>query len=250
MLFTLRGFRGGVHLSYHKDLTQHKLIRKAKIPSKAIIPLSQHIGNPCRFLVKVGDKVNVGTKLAEAEGFISSPIHSSISGTVRSIANFPHPVIGSCLAAVIEGDGRDELESSIIRKSDVEKLSPDELINIIRDSGIVGLGGAAFPTHVKLTSSRNKSIDSFILNGAECEPYITCDHRLMIEKGKEILKGIAIITKILDITKAYIAIESNKPDAVKVMQEAIREVCSEQTYIEKNEYGERKQRKYSEKPAP
>jgi electron transport complex protein RnfC len=183
----------------------------------------QHTGAPCEPVVKVGDSVKKGEVVGQIEQFITSPVHASISGKITSIDEFAHPVVGRCKAVVIESDGRDESFSSPRENKNPDKLSKKELLDIIKRNGIVGLGGATFPTHVKLSPPREKSIDSLILNGAECEPYLTSDSRLMAEEPKEILKGLEIIVKILDVKNVYIAIEDNKLLAIHAMMEALSE---------------------------
>ncbi len=214
----MRSFRGGVHPPENKKLSSGKEIIPIPPAEILIFPLSQHTGAPCQPVVKKGDKVKRGTLLGTSEKLISSPIHSSVSGTVKSIENNSHPVIGRFQSVVIENDKQDIAEESISPKKNTENLSPNEIIKIIRDSGIVGLGGAAFPTHVKLSPPKEKVIDTFIANGAECEPYLTCDHILMMEMGKEIVEGIKLVRKILNVKRCIIAIEDNKPDAIEQMK--------------------------------
>lgn len=214
----LFNFRGGVHPPENKHLSSGREI--IPIPPSEILmfPLSQHTGSPCTPTVQKGDKVKRGTLIGTSEKLISSPLHSSVSGTVKSIENTPHPVIGRFKSVVIENDKQDIAEETISTK-DIENLSSAEIIKIVKDAGIVGLGGAAFPTHVKLSPPKEKVIDTFIVNGAECEPYLTCDHILMLKKGKEIIEGIKLVRKILNVKRCIIAIEENKPDAIKQMKE-------------------------------
>ncbi len=198
-----------------KEVTQAIAIKEIKPPSEVILPLLQHIGAPSQPNVVVGEKVKVGTKIAEAKEYVSSPIHSSVSGEIKAIESRPHPLLGQYKAIVIESDAQGSLDSAIKDRESISSLSADEIIKIICNSGIVGLGGAAFPTHVKLTPPKEKPIDTFILNGAECEPYLTADYRLMIEKTKEILKGIDLIVRCLGIKQVYIAIEDNRSEAIE-----------------------------------
>ncbi|HIH77791.1 MAG TPA: electron transport complex subunit RsxC [Halobacteria archaeon] len=202
-------------------LSKDKQIEDAKIPEIATIYLQQHIGAPCEPLVKVGDYVSVGEKIGDSKSFVSAPVHSSVSGTVLSIEEKIHPSSGLKRdAIVIESDNKDKW---IDRKkiNDISDFKKDELLQIIRESGLVGLGGAAFPTHVKL-SPKNK-IDTLILNGCECEPYITSDHRLMVEEGEKIVKGAEIFAKILDAENVLVAIEDNKPDAILTIDNIIKD---------------------------
>lgn len=210
-------FRGGVHPAQSKDKTAHKPIRRAPLPKRVFIPLSQHTGAACRPLVKAGQAVRCGEKIAESDKFISSPIHASISGTVAKIEKFPHPVLGRFDAILIESDGSDAKEH-LAPKGDMSSLPSDEIRRLIKEAGIAGMGGAAFPAHVKLTPPEGKKIDTVILNGAECEPYLTCDHRLMLERGREILEGLKIISKLTGAAKTYIAVESNKRDAAEALR--------------------------------
>jgi electron transport complex protein RnfC len=210
-------FKGGIHPKYEK-ITKDKKIEFSKLPSKVIIPLSQHTGAPCDPLVKVGDLVKTGQKIAESQSFVSACIHASISGTVKSIDMFPHPISGKPVKSiVIESDGKDEKIDMPTR--DYENLKVDELKSIIKEAGIVGLGGAAFPSHVKLSPPQDKNIDTLVINGAECEPFLTPDHRLMLEKANELIEGIRIVRKILGVKNTYIGIEKNKPDAIKLLKE-------------------------------
>lgn len=207
-------FTGGTHPPETK-LTEGKKIEVLAPPSSVVIPLHQHTGAPAETLVKKGDHVNVGTKIGEAKGFISATIHSSISGTVKEVGECFHPVTGaSSQAIIIEGDGEDTWDETVKPRQDYMSSSPEELVQIVKEAGIVGLGGAAFPTHVKLSPPKDKPIDVCILNGAECEPYLTADHRIMLERTDDIVEGGKIILKILRCERGYIGIESNKPDAI------------------------------------
>lgn len=215
-------FHGGVHPLTHKNLTSDVAIKRAFIPKKVVLPLSQHTGSPAEPIVKVGDLVKAGSLIAKPTGFVSSAIHASISGKITAIHNSPTPTSNRVLSIFIESQADDDQEIKIRMNQAAGDLTKEELLSIIRDAGIVGLGGAAFPTHVKLSPAKNKTIDTVILNGAECEPYLTCDQRLMAESPKEILKGLEIIIKILDVKTAYIAIEDNKQPAIYAMEKALR----------------------------
>lgn len=210
-------FKGGIYLTDHKESTAHKPSLKAPIPKRIWLPLIQNTGFPCRIIVSVGDNVKVGTKIGEAEGNISAHLHSSISGKVVEINEMNHPLLPTrFLTCVIESDGQDIWEDNI-REQDYTDFSKEELISQIRNAGIVGLGGGAFPTHVKITPLKEKPIDTLIINGCECEPYLTADHRLMLEKSTEIIEGAKILAKILEVTNIIFAIEKNKPDAIEQM---------------------------------
>lgn len=212
-------FRGGVHPGDQKRHTAAKPIEAAPVPQQVVIPVRQHIGAPGTPIVQVGDSVKKGQVIIEANAFVSSPIHASISGTVAEIAVRPHPVFGGCPAVVITGDGRDEWLEGLPVSRDWRTLATDAIKEIIRSHGIVGLGGAAFPTHVKVSPPPDKAIDTLILNGAECEPYLTADHRVMLEYTQTVLTGMQILMKILNLTQGYIGLEANKADAVAALQQ-------------------------------
>ncbi len=215
-------FRGGVHPPGNKEITRDIGVQRAPIPSRVVIPISQHIGAPSKVVVKEGDDVKTGQVIAEASGFVSVPQHSSVTGKVVKIEKMPHPTMGKCDAVVIEKTGDDEWQL-LEPYGNFESFGATELKTRIRDAGIVGMGGAGFPTHVKLSPPENKPIDTLIINGAECETYLTADHRLMLEHADEIVRGIQILMKILNLRKAYIGIENNKMDAVRKMEEACRD---------------------------
>jgi len=213
-------FSGGVHPAGNKQLTAHKATVAAAIPKRAVIPLSQHIGAPTKPLVIIGQEVKKGEKIGETTGFVSAPVHASISGKVVAIGSFPHTLGVDMPSVVIESDEKDEWVTGLKENPDYNLLSPEELKKLVQDAGIVGMGGATFPTHVKLSPPKEKPIDVVILNGAECEPYLTSDHRLMLEKSKEIVDGLKILMRILNVSKGYIGIEANKPDAIEAMTKA------------------------------
>ena len=216
------GFAGGVHPPENK-YTEGIAIETVPSPKKVYIPFSQHTGKPARPLVQKDDVVKIGTKIGESEGFISVPIHASISGKVLALISHPHPVLGTSLCCVIESTG-EEWEEGIKENENYENLTRDELINIIKEAGIVGLGGAAFPTHVKLSPPLEKPIDTLIINGCECEPMLTADHRLMLEQAQGIIGGAKIFQKILGATNLFFGIEDNKKDAVEIFIEEGLEV--------------------------
>ena len=213
----LLSFRGGVHPPHFKEPTSRLKVENAVEPKVVTIPLSQHIGAPCEPLVKPGDKVKVGEKIGESKSFVSAPVHSSVSGEVKAIKPCLTPS-GEALCIIIESDGLNALHENVIPKGDIEALSGEEIKNIIREAGIVGMGGAGFPTHVKLSPPPENKIDTIILNGAECEPYLTADHRLMLENPGDIVYGLKAMMKVLSVSKAYIGIEDNKGDAIGVME--------------------------------
>lgn len=223
MIFRRKTFKGGVHPPEEKSWTQNKPIKVMPAPAFVVIPLQQHIGKPSTPIVKVGDVVKIGDPLSESSGFVSVPSHASVSGTVKAIDMAPHPLGMEILAVTIENDGKEQVSDIILKEADNSELSRDEIITRINSAGIAGMGGATFPTHVKLSPPPNKKIETLILNGAECEPFLTSDHRLMLEYPSEILDGMDIIMKALNCRAGYIGIEKNKPDAIKLLREKVRE---------------------------
>lgn len=212
-------FRGGVHPPEHKEPTAGKPLERMPLPSRVVIPLQQHTGVMCEPVVKVGDEVKEGQRIGAAKGFVSSPVHASISGVVAAIDDFPHPVIPAPVRSIVIESKSPPAPAVWDKTADWSALSGHELLDRICDAGIVGLGGAAFPTHVKLSPPKETTVDTLIINGVECEPYLTSDHRLMVERSREVVEGVRILLKVLGVRRAYIAIEKNKPDAIKVMQE-------------------------------
>lgn len=220
----IRSFIGGIHPPYNKERTGKVPVKTAKEPAVVTIPMSLHIGAPCQPVVKKGDKVYLGQKVGEAQGFVSSPVHASVSGTVKAVEERPHPNGNNVLSVVIESDGEDTVDPAIKPYGDYTKYSSKEIIDIIRDAGIVGMGGATFPTHVKLTVSPDKHVDTVILNGAECEPYLTADDHLMQDRPDAVVTGLKIAMRALNVTQGYIAIEDNKPEAIAAISAACDKV--------------------------
>lgn len=212
-------FERGIHPDYNKELAAGKAIVAAKLPDRIVVPLSQHIGAPAKAAVGIGDEVKRGQVLGETSGFVSSPVHASISGKVIAIADFPTAAGRMVQSIVVESDGRDEA-ISFKENDDYLNLPADEIKTLIKDAGIVGMGGAAFPTNVKLSPPKEKSIDAVIINGAECEPYLTADHRLMVERPGDVVEGLKIIMKSLGVSEGHIGIEENKPDALEAISSA------------------------------
>ena len=217
-----RSSRIGVVLPHsHHKLTAAKPIEKLPLPEEVIIPLSQHIGAPARATVKRGDKVLTGQKIADSDRPVSAPIHASLSGEVASISSLISPATGATIEAiVIKSDGEDKWVELTPTK-DVSSLSNEDILKKVREAGIVGMGGATFPTQIKLMPPKEKPIDTIIINGSECEPYITSDHRLMLEYGEEMLKGADLVRKVLNPQTSFIAIEDNKEDAIRHLEELI-----------------------------
>jgi electron transport complex protein RnfC len=224
-MIRLRTFRQGIHPAHKKSTTQGKKIRRIPPPKEVILPLQQHIGAPCQSLVKKGDQVRKGDKIAEADAFVSAPIHASISGKITAVELVSHPTGGKFKAILIRGEETEEQDwkSENGKNIDLSKLNPQEIRNQVKEAGIVGLGGAAFPTHVKLTPPKGKPIDTVILNGCECEPYLTADHRLMLEKPEECLFGLKATIRAVGAQRGYIGIENNKMDAIALFRDKVRD---------------------------
>jgi len=217
-------FKGGIHPIQNKQYTENKPIEEVLPKGDLVFPMLQHIGAPCNPIVKKGQRVLVGEKIGEAVGVVSSPIHSSVSGTVKNIMNMYHPNGFKVMSVIIENDNLYEKIPYIKTRLDYMDLPREEVIKIIKEAGIVGMGGAGFPTHIKLSPSSDDKIDSIIINGSECEPYLTCDHRLMLENTKEIIEGLKIVLKLFPEAKAYICIENNKNNAIRAMEDASKDV--------------------------
>lgn len=216
---SLKTFAGGLHPPDSKKYSEHKAIEICPLPEVLIIPAAQHIGAPAEICVAVGDQVKKGQVIANAKGFVSVPVHASTSGEVIAVEPRLHPMGRLLPAVVIKVDGKDQWDESL-KHNDPDQLDADALKKILLNAGIVGMGGATFPTHVKLSPPPEKKIDTLILNGVECEPYLTADHRLMLEESERIIDGINILRKILGLEKAVIGIEANKPDAIEKLTKA------------------------------
>ncbi|MFA6217921.1 MAG: electron transport complex subunit RsxC [Candidatus Omnitrophota bacterium] len=224
-----------IKLAEHKSQTEHKTIQASSLPARVYLPLSQHLGKICSAEVAVGDMVLKGQRIAAANAGVYAPIHASLSGKVAAIKDWPHPLLGRCPAIVIESDLADKTIATQTPRprNEIDTLTPGQIRAEVFAAGIVGLGGASFPTHIKLTPP--KPIDSLIINGAECEPYLTSDDRLMVEKTKEIILGIQLIEKCLGAKHVYIAIETNKPQAIKIFKELLGN-SGYKLYILKSQY--------------
>lgn len=229
-------FKGGVHVPHHKELTEGMPIERAQEPKMVYIPLHQHVGAPCEPLVNVGDIVKVGQKIGQSNAFVSAPVHSSVSGVVKDIASMPTPTGQVVKCVVIESDGKDELDESVKPKGSLEELSPKEIIEIIKEAGITGMGGAGFPAHVKLSPPSDKKIDTIIINGAECEPYLTADHRVMLEYTEKIVFGLKAIMKAVGVDRGIIGVEKNKQDAILALREAVKNESNIQVVTLKVKY--------------
>ena len=212
----LSGYNGGVHPEENKELAENLPLKKFPEPETVVIPLSMHVGKPAVPVVKAGDTVKLGQKIAEADGFVSSNIHSSVSGTVVAVEPRKHPNRGMVESIVIRSDGKNTTDESVRPNKPLEELSPEEIVDIVKEKGITGMGGAGFPTFIKLKPG--KPIDTVLLNGCECEPYLTADHRVLLEYADDVIYGLKAIMKAVDAPKGIIVIEDNKPDAIALLQ--------------------------------
>lgn len=231
----LAGYYGGVHPSERKELSEHIALERFPEPKTVVISMSQHLGAPANPIVQPGDSVKVGQKIGEAAGFISAPVHSSVSGTVIAVEPRMHATRGSeVMAVVIESDGKNTLHESVHPNKDFDSLTPDEIIDIVREAGIVGMGGAGFPTCVKLKPA--KPVDTILLNGCECEPLLTADHRVLLEFADDIIYGLKAILKTTGAEKGLIVIEDNKPDAIELMQAKVADCENIEVVVAKTKY--------------
>ncbi len=226
------GYYGGIHPAEGKQDTEHMGLVRFPDPDIAVIPMSMHMGAPAKPLVGPGDEVKVGQKIGEAAGFISVPVHSSVSGTVIAVEERRHATNGSSLAVVIKSDGKNTPHESVKPGKPLEELSPDEIIEIVKEAGISGMGGAGFPTYVKLMPK--KPIEAVLVNGCECEPMLTADHRVLLEYADDVIYGLKAAMKAVAAPRGVIVIEDNKPDAIALMEEKLKgedgiEVCAART---------------------
>lgn len=231
-----RTFKGGVHPYDGKELTKNIPVETVAPHGDMIFPLSQHIGAPAKPLVKKGDYVKMGQIIAEAGGFISANVVSSVSGTVKAIEPRLVPSGAMVNSIIITNDESDTAVDGFGKDRDYTKLSKEEIRQIIKDAGIVGLGGAGFPTHVKLTPKNEDQIDYVIVNGAECEPYLTSDYRMMMEEPEKIIGGLKVILQLFDHAKGIIAIEDNKPEAISLIGEMVEDEENIEVYPLKTKY--------------
>ncbi len=214
MAFT---FRGGLHIPDHKTTTNRLPIKPVDGAAVHIYPVQQHIGAPLEPKVQVGDTVCVGDLIADSEAFVSVPVHSSISGTVTAIKPHLHPSGREITSIFIENDGEYRVSESITPKNP-DEMTPAEMLEVIHKAGIMGMGGAGFPTHIKLSPPPEKKITHVIVNGAECEPYLTSDHRRMVETPEIVIDGLKICMKLLGLSKGYIGVETNKQNAIRALK--------------------------------
>lgn len=223
-------FKGGIHPPYGKESTAGVPLAYGIAPEMVTIPMSLHIGAPCTPIVKKGDAVFLGQKIGEPNGFVSVPIHASVSGKVVAVEERPHPSGDVVMSVVIESDGLDTIDPNIKPYGLLEEMDADAIKKMVLDSGIVGLGGATFPTHVKLAVPPDKKVDCVILNGAECEPYLTADHHLMLLHAEKIVLGLKVAMKAVSVQKGFIGVEDNKTDAIEALVKAIGNDSSIEVY--------------------
>lgn len=212
-------FSGGYHPPDGKSYSEKMPIEKMPSPKIAAIHLHQHIGAPSKAIVNIGDEVKIGQPISEAGGFVSAPVHASVSGKVKAIAKIADAAGNKTDAVIIESDGKDELFPGVGEKSDYSQFTADQIKKKIAAAGITGMGGARFPTHVKLSPPAEKKINYIILNGVECEPYLTADDRLMQESPDTIIEGLKLMMKVTGAEKGIIGIEKNKPESIRIMKE-------------------------------
>ena len=217
-----QAFFGGIHPNDQKGATNKKPVETLPPPARVVIPMSLHIGAPCTPCVAVGDEVTVGQKVGEAPAFVSAPVHASISGKVSAVEPRIHFSGVPVMSVVIENDFNETPCPSLFPVPDPDDLTPEQLAGIIKEAGIVGMGGATFPTHVKITSGLGK-VDTVIVNASECEPYITSDHRILLEEPEAVLGGVKLLARIFGVDRVHIAIEQNKSNAAGMLKLKIEE---------------------------
>lgn len=220
---SLKTFQGGVHPPDCKALSQGAAIAEAPVPETLLVPLSQHIGKPAAPVVKVTDTVKRGQVIGEAQGFISAAVHAPVSGTVKRLTTAPQPNGGTCSAVLLENDGEDTWAEGCNVERDPDSLDAEAIRAAAAAAGLVGMGGASFPTHVKLSPPPNKPIDAVLLNGVECEPYLTADYRLMLESPATILAGLRLILRAVGCSRGIVGVEANKEDAFALLEKACAE---------------------------
>ena len=217
----LKTFKHGIHPKYYKELTRDKATVEMPLPKEIVIPLQQHIGVPCQAVVKVKDEVRLGDVVGNSEAFVSSPVHTSVSGVVKKIEPRPHPGGARVNSIIIQTNEENQSLPARGEQRDINSYSPEEIRSAVRNAGLVGLGGAGFPTHVKLSPPKDKPIDTVIINGAECEPYLSSDHRMMLEQPEDVVFGAKLIMRAVNATQGFIGVENNKPDAIEKLKSLI-----------------------------
>jgi len=214
---TVKTFSRGVFLPHYKEFSENKSITAIPLPKEVVIPLHQHTGAPCRAVVKPGDEVKAGQRIGESDAFVTAFIHASVDGKVKAVEPRPYFTGTNVESVVIEVDAKQG--ETAWQERDVSKLNIDQIKDAIKNAGIVGMGGAAFPTHVKL--SPPTAIDAFIVNACECEPFLTCDHRMMVEMTDALIAGARLIQKVVSAPRVIFGVETNKPDAIQALNAKI-----------------------------
>lgn len=222
----MKTFKGGIHPPEFKDLTENYAFEIMPPPAEIILPVSQHLGKDAQPIVKKGDQVIPGQLVAKSDGFISAPIHASVKGKVLSIGKELTPTGFPKDSIIIQTDEQTISEKVLFEPLDIEKITPEQIRQRVAEAGIVGQGGAAFPTYVKLSPPADKKIDVVILNGCECEPYLTRDYRFMIERPDDLIEGFKLILKALNVKQGVIGIENNKPKAIEILTEKVNKLKS------------------------
>ena len=215
---------GGVHPPEYKERTRDLELEPFPVPDRVTVPLLQHIGSPAAAVVEKKDEVKKGQLIGEAQGFISANVHAPVSGTVKSVTKALHSPTGKKVpAVVIDNDDEDQWAEGCAQKRDMSSMDRDEAVDLVQEGGIVGLGGAAFPSHVKLSPPPEKDISHVFINGAECEPFVTCDYRLMVEKTAQVVDALRLLMWIVEAPHGHIGIEANKPEAIRAFRKACQE---------------------------
>jgi len=214
--------RGGVHPDESKERTSGLPIQRAPAPAEVAVLMAQHIGAPAAPVVKKKDKIKKGQLVGEAQGYISANIHSPVSGTVKAVEPRTYCVTGTMVpAVVIENDGEDRWADGLNEPQDADSMEVEKMVDLVQECGVVGLGGATFPSHVKLNPPPHTPVSDVFVNGAECEPYVTVDHRLMLERTDDLVDGLRLIMRMVKARNGYIGIETNKPDAIEALERAL-----------------------------
>ena len=211
-----KSFRGGAHVPHYKSFTDHSKIQQMSLPQRVTIPMHQCLGTPCEPLVKAGDRVTIGQKIGDSDDMISAPVHASVSGVVEKVDTLAYCSGDIAKSVIITAEGDQQVYEPTLKR-DPGSMNKEEIIEAIREAGIVGMGGASFPTHVNVNT--RQPVDYLVLNGAECEPFLTCDHRAMVERTDELVAGAEILSRIIGAKKCLIGVEVNKPDAIAALEE-------------------------------
>ncbi len=230
-----KSFFGGIHPDDGKRYSAASPITPLPPPAQVVIPVSMHIGAPCEPVVQKGDRVKLGQLIAKTTGFVAAPIHASVSGTVAAVEPRLHPNGQKVLSIVIDNDGLDTPDESVVSHTEELNAAPHDLLELVKNGGVVGMGGATFPTHVKISSGVGK-VDTMIVNAAECEPYITADQRILMEQPEQVIGGIRRLMRMLDLPKAYLAVEGNKPEAIAGLKKLLPQGSDVEVFVLRTRY--------------